>query len=460
MTSSHLVLESKYKIDFHVKLYCWSLVAEPLMFFVLTDVHQTGSALTLSRLLQIWAGLYFVAHVIKNGISIPSPSFRYYKLYWIYILVGLASTLMGVIYFGSYTLINSPADDHGGLLLVQFLRGTHTRPFIEVGLTLYYFVYFFVLPKYLIKTSPQLRYLLDLTVKVFKVVVVIGLIDVVQYIFTGVNFVPRHLVDSRFIELGTRFHGFAGEPRDAFPYLIFGLTVYYLRAAIFSQIATSKYLVYFTVLALFLTQSASGLIGIVIAASIYIVVDMRFSIARIAKILLTLVVGGTILFLVVTETDRLKEYVDAADGLSEVLKSGDELHPRLFSQSSNIFPVWQVFIYLSEYNVLPVVFGSGFGSASFVNNNLGGMAELVNPQSNFIRLIYEVGFLGLFFYVTSQLLPMQHLKSLIGDDKGRLIYLLTILLIGSCLGHRSTTIFIFCGIVVAIISIKRNSSNV
>jgi hypothetical protein len=109
---------------------------------------------------------------------------------------------------------------------------------------------------------------------------------------------------------------------------------------------------------------------------------------------------------------------------------------------------------LSEFNIFPLIFGFGFGSASFINNNLGGWGELVNPQSNAVRLLYEVGLVGVWLYLASQILIIRSIsKKLISSDRKKFL-LLAILLIGLCLAHRSITIFILCGIVLAIISKK------
>ncbi len=44
-------------------------------------------------------------------------------------------------------------------------------------------------------------------------------LDFLLVLLIGYEWIPRHLSD--FTHVGTRFHGFAGEPRDAFVYLGF-----------------------------------------------------------------------------------------------------------------------------------------------------------------------------------------------------------------------------------------------
>lgn len=440
------------EISFPTKLFCFSLAVEPLMFFVLTDPNQTGSTVTLSRLLQILVGLYFIAFVVKKGLFLPNPSYKFYVLYFRYIVVGLFSSVLGVVFYDSYSLSSSGANADVSTVAVQILRGPYSRPFIEVLISVYYFVYFIVVPRYVLKTTVELKYLIDLIVNIFKFSLFFGILDIVQFLVTGVNFIPRHLVDSSYIELGTRYHGIAGEPRDAFPYLVFGLAMCFLRSALFQQVSPSRGVIFLTACALLLTQSASGIVGIGLALCIYIFTDLKMSLVRLAKMSGVLVITISIAFVVVLNTDRLLDYIVAAEGLYDVLTAKDELHPLMLAQSSNLYPLWKIFLYLKDHNLFPVIFGSGFGAASFINNNLGGLNELANPQSNAVRLFFEVGILGVWLYLASQLLLIRRLKTILGTTLGQKFYYLAILLTGICLGHRSTTIFILCGVALAIIS--------
>jgi hypothetical protein len=452
MNSTTLTRSVRSEISFPTKLFCFSLAVEPLMFFVLTDPHQTGSSFTLSRLLQILVGIYFVAFVVKKGLIIPNPSYRFYILYFRFVVVGLFSSVLGAAFYGSYFLNSSGANTDVSTVAAQILRGPYSRPFIEVIISVYYFVYFVVVPRYVLKTTAELKYIIDLIVNIFKFSLAFGILDVVQYLVTGINFIPRHLIDSAYIELGTRYHGIAGEPRDAFPYLVFGLAMCFLRSALFQQASPSKAVIFLTAFALLLTQSASGIIGVGFALCIYILTDLKINFVRLAKMAGILIVTISIAVIAVLNTDRLLDYIVAAEGLYDVLMAKDELHPMMLAQSSNIFPLWQILLYLKDFNLIPVIFGSGFGSASFINNNLGGTMELINPQSNAVRLFFEVGILGFWLYLTSQLLLIRRLKTILRSTCTQKFYYLAILLTGICLGHRSTTIFILCGIALAIIS--------
>jgi hypothetical protein len=378
----------------------------------------------------------------------------YYRQYWYYIFVGLAASIMGILFYNSYLLIESTVYNLGASKFSQFTRGANTRPFIEVIIALYYFYYFCVLPKFFLRSKNDLLYMFNMTVRIFQIVVLVGLIDVAQFIVTEENFIPRHLFDTAFVELGTRFHGLAGEPRDAFPYLIFGLSMYYLRKAIFRLIVVRKFVVSLACISLVLTQSASGLIGLIISGFLLLILNLRGSIKNAIEMFLILVILTICIVFVAVVTDRIFDYVLLAKDAFDALKSGEDLPTIIYSQSSNIFPMWQWYLYFTEYKIFPIIFGSGFGSASFINNSFTGAGELMNPNSNLIRIMYETGLIGIFYYITFQLLPIKDVTKLLGGTNGRITYFLGIFLIGACLGHRSTTIFIYCGILISILNIQ------
>jgi hypothetical protein len=448
--------DATHKISICTKLFCWSIATEPLMYFVFTDPIATGSALTLSRLIQLIVVAFFGIFIIKKGIKIPNPMYKYYRVYFSYIAIGVFSTFLGITFFESYKLNNEVVINEAQWLGAQIWRGTYSRPIIELGISVYYFIYFVVAPRYMLTTKEDLKYLLDLIINLFKCSLFFGIFDIGFFLLTGNNLIARHIIDSSFIELGTRYHGFAGEPRDAFPYLVFGLTVYFLRSINYKLALPSKLIICLTCFALLLTQSASGLIGIIFALAIYIFIKVKFNFIRLAKLFLMMIIVIFIINVIIKNTERLMDYMLLADDLFDVLNSGETLHPILFGQSSNIFPLWQQLRYLSSFNILPVIFGFGIGSASFVNNNLGGWGELVNPQSNLVRLFYEVGLLGVAIYVSFQVKVVTYTMKSFKNINRHWFYFYSILLVGLCLSHRSTTIFILCGISLSIIANKKH----
>ena len=427
------------------------------MYFVLTDSNTIGLALTLSRVIQIILGFYFISFILKKEVKVPNPLNKYYKYYIAYILTAILSSLIGGLYYESYNLNRSNVLDETVWFTARIWRGVYTRPFVEFVILLYYFIYFVVIPRYIILNKNEFRYLIDLIIILFKISLYCGILDVGFFLITGNNLIARHLFDSSFIELGTRYHGFAGEPRDAFPYLVFGLTVYILRTIIFKVELPSKLIIFSTLLALVLTQSASGLIGVCIALILYITYNFKINLIKMIKFIISIILTAVGIYFIVNNTDRLKEYLVSFYSLYDMLKNNEELPLILLGQSSNIFPIWQQYQYLINFDFSPIIIGLGIGSSNFINVNFGGLGLLANPQSNLIRILYEGGLLGLGFYVLFQLKIIKYFLNNIRHINKNWFYYSTILLVGLCLAHRSTTIFILCGLLLSIIEIQNKN---
>ncbi len=82
--------------------------------------------------------------------------------------------------------------------------------------------------------------------------------------------------------VGNRFHGIAGEPRQAFVYLVFGLSIFYLNK--YWLVDNSKNILFIPVIviAAYYTESASGLVGIIFG----IILIFMYLIRSIKKLLL------------------------------------------------------------------------------------------------------------------------------------------------------------------------------
>jgi hypothetical protein len=81
-----------------------------------------------------------------------------------------------------------------------------------------------------------------------------------------------------------------------------------------------------------------------------------------------------------------------------------------------------------------------------------GEEQIVNnPRSQFARVLYETGAIGLYVYITFLVKPIKQLISKYNDRKYFFLLCFSLLLIGASLGHRSLLAFIFVGIVISIL---------
>ena len=127
------------------------------------------------------------------------------------------------------------------------------------------------------------------------------------------------------------------------------------------------------------------------------------------------------------------------------LSTGENVSPYIIGHKPNIYPVWERWNNLLAFNVLPLFIGTGFGSASAINNiyieSAGG--QLLNPNANIIRLIYESGLIGCFFFINAFIFPIKQLK--LPRHLNDKIIISTLFILGAFLGHRSATLYIFLG---------------
>jgi len=440
------------KVSFLSQIYIISLIFESLLFFIIGSQTSTGFSITIGKLLQLLVFILLIIYWLKKKtalqvINLLHPSYRYFIFYF---LLAVIAALVGIVN-GSYVLESSYNSDYAATFLARVVRSASFRPFIEYLIIIYYFLYFVILPYFLIRNSASVRYFFYLFKKAFLACLIIGFADLVLQL-GGLQVLPRDMWEGLIV--GFRFHGLAGEPRDAFVYLFFALGIMNLKSFWEDQKSISRSWILIVIIAALLTQSGSGLIGILFALTLF----MFYSIGKLTlkKILLIIginILGVGVIALSIYSSQRLQDYIDISSLVFESLEDGTP-PPLLFApQMVNVYPVWDLFVKVREFNFLPVLFGNGFGSASIVNNNMGeGLwNELTNPHSQLIRLLYECGIIGTFFFIKSFVYPLQRLTIGLPKSVIQMFFILTLILIGLNLSHRSTSLFIYFGMSTSIL---------
>ncbi len=276
------------------------------------------------------------------------------------------------------------------------------------------------------------------------------MVDLAFVAVSGSNLVPRHLADG--ISVGFRFHGLAGEPRDAFVYLLLGLAVLNLEAYIKVK-SLSKFWIIAVIAAAFLTQSASGLIGIAVFLVLYGIYSLTHAMnARTFFLLFAiLILTPVLIYGAIISSERIMLYWEATSGLWDLLESGGELPYFMLVQSPNIYPLYDLTVKARELNILPIIIGSGLGSSSAINNYYTSLeGSLRNPNSQIVRSLFESGIVGTFFFIMSFLYPVKQLTKHIATRDSHTFIITTLLLVGCLMGHRSAAPFIYLGIFLAV----------
>jgi hypothetical protein len=448
------------KISFVTKLFLWSLIFESLLYFVLGSQQYTGISLSLGRGIQ--AITIFFLLVLNRKVPLLQLFKGHLKWFTYLFIFSIFSAIIGLFTQG-YLLKNIYVQGFSASFFSKFIRSSMVRPFFEYFILLYYILYFVIMPFYLIKTEDALFYFFKMFRKMFLFGLFIGLLDLVALKVTGFQFLGRDILDG--VTVGFRFHGFAGEPRDAFVYLFYSLCLFNLESVFkYNKLIPPKYNLGVLILML-LTQSASGILGIIIGSILlFVQISSKISFKQIIILLLSIISLAIFLSIGIFSSDRIIRYADAFWFMMEALEN-EVLPPLVFvGQMNNIYPIWDLYIKLKGFNILPLLFGSGFGSASVANNNWGNAlwSELVNPASQIVRILYETGILGLWLYIVTFFKQAKIHTFFLSDSKQKFFIYTMLMLIGLSLSHRSTTIFIYTGILITTMEIykRKISSNI
>jgi hypothetical protein len=430
------------------KVYVWSVVFEPLLFFIIWDRLTAGIGGNISRILQAFV---IIALILKYSIkpsglriiNFANPLYRNYSIYLgISIFAGLVSAL-----FGGYE-VSVPYSSSIQSYFADLLNSPAFRPLFEYFIAIYYFIYFTVLPRYMLKTEGAVLYFFSVFKTIFLISLVVGMVDI-AFDVVDIHLVPRHIAD--WVHVGVRFHGLAGEPRDAFIYLFLGIAVLGLEAHIKGQ-SPSKLWIVTVISAAILTQSASGLIGIAVFLVLIVMYSLTqaINIRRFFSLLAIIILSSAFIYGAISSSERLSQYLKSMSGLWGLLESGGELPYLMMVQSSNIYPLYDLTVKARELNILPIVIGSGLGSSSAINNQYSSFAGMImNPNSQLVRSLFESGIVGTYFFIMSFLYPVKQLTKHIAKKDSRTFVILTLLLIGCFMGHRTAAPFIYLGIFLA-----------
>ncbi len=448
--SNRKKMDSNKEFDFLGKIYVWSIVFEPLLFFVIFSQALVGITGNVSRILQfivILLLLYKYLLSYKSRIKIFNPFFKQYRWYFFYLSFALISGIFGVISNAYTPTLSSSFSSTNASSFSSFINSPYARPLFEYFIAFYYFAYFVILPQSLLRNKDAIDYCLKIFIRVFFISFFIGVVDYLSEALFQIALVPRHFWDWQHV--GLRFHGLAGEPRDAFVYLFFGFGLLLLNEK-WSGNRGSKYfwfLLFF--IAAMLTQSASGFIGLIIAVVLIIV----FYIPRMSmRLLIPFIVTGIIISAAsiygITNSERIMDYLKLAPNALKAIETGITLPYLLQIQIVNIWPIWIRLLEIMQLNLIPLFIGTGMGSTSIANSVWYSENGVFNPHANIIRVAFEGGIIGTMLYIKAFLQPLRELPIYQKNKNEIIIYMLLIL--GVNFGHRSSTLFIFLGLTLLV----------
>ncbi len=445
------------------RLYVWSIVFEPLMFFVLFHRNLVGISGNISRILQalvlICLLLKLVIKVTESKsvrlkiVNFTSPLFVNFGIYFfLLVIAGFIGWLSGAYGFSaSYQQTETESS------FSHILNSAEFRPIFEYVIAAYYIIYFTVLPKCFLKNEKDVMYFFSIFKAFFIISFVIGVIDFGMAAF-GHVLVPRHISDGWSMGVGMRFHGLAGEPRHAVPYLFMGLAILHLQA-FFQGKKLSKWWGIGIVIAVLLTQSMSGMLGIVAFLGLYSIYSLS-SVKGFVVMLSVMTPAILMLTVGVFSSDRIQAYLESISGVWANLEAGEKLPYLMSVQSNDIYPLYDLTIKLRDFDFLPILIGSGLGSASALSQRfLETGAGMYNPNAQFVRILYESGLIGLCFFVLAFTHPVKLITKTLPSNVQRNFIMYMLLLVGCSFGLRTSAPYIYIGIFIAVFFAMREKAS-
>ena len=432
------------------RLYVLSIIFEPLLFFVITDRSFISIPISFSRILQIVVilgmGFIFLYKLSDRKfnisiINIKNPLYFYIFIYFFFLII------VGIINTFSLMLNDDFQDQYNALL-----NAHASRQLLEYVIELFYIVYFFVLPFYMFRHKAVVDYFFNSFKIVFLLFLVIGFFDILSIYFLDFDPIPRHIRD--WTHIGFRFHGIAGEPRQAYAYLLFGVAMLNLKAFYYDEKMSIWWLV-FTAIAILYTQSMTAVLG----ALFFVLLYLKNSLFRRINII---VIFSSILFiaLVFYTSDRLVEYAKDLIYVKDVLDRGEELPYLMKVQATSIYPLYDFFVSFRDFEWFSVLFGSGFGSSSIINNiYMAGEPTIRNPNAQISRILYESGVFGLILIMAAFSHPIKTMSYNLTKKSRHVFIIYTLLLLGSFFAIRSPVIYIYTGVFIAVFKLKHKQGS-
>ena len=478
MQESNIITDIRTsKLKLISKVYIWSVVMEPLLYFILAHQNLTGIGANFARIFQfIVVASLFSKFFSSKRARIPNSFSPLNKNFTYYFIFAVLAGFLG-LYSGSYSFnIDFSNQIVGNSIIADFIRDHSFRPFFEYFIAFYYFAYFVVLARYMLITKEAIDYFFKVFVIALLICLFVGFLDLLLQLLFKYEGFPRQFADGR--SVGFRFHGIAGEPRDAFNYLMLSFGMLALKDIWEDKKKLTLFWIILITSAAFLTQSLSGILGIAFFGILVVIYYLPSTSSRIKLIffLIALLVALAI-FISTLLSDRLMNYYYEFFWLYSLLEGGPlteidwtsrcdffpnitECNPLVAyfrGQMPNIYPIWHLWEEIKEFNFLHLLFGNGLGSSSVINNYYMHLNELLNPHAGIIRSIYETGVIGTLLFIAAFLAPIK--KMFMNHNINSKLIIFMLLMLGMYFAHRSAIPYIFLGMVLVVLNNKSKTSN-
>lgn len=426
------------------KVYIFSILLEPILLLKLGFQDDTGVGLNAGRVLQL---IVMIALTIRflarpfdflNRVKISNELSLYNKFLIFAAITGMVGALRGSYAYVGGVQINT---------YFSYLNHPNFRVILEYFIFAYQYFYFVILAPYFINTRKNFKFFFKWSLIFIATHLLLGWLDLALVVFFQYDFLPRHLVDG--VHVGERFHGIAGEPRDAVVYTVWALWIVTVNAVWERKNSNPGfYFVGLIILTILACLSVSGFLGSAIAATLILVWSRRcLTLKDYIYIYIGVFVAAVSSLYIFHAFERLSNYVEA---FSLYWNFSESLPYEVYAQYVNIYPIIRLINHLYFHEFYAFFFGAGLGSSGYVNSETGLYITFNNPHSQLIRALYDFGLLGTLFYITVHARLIYKLSSFVEYKSHRKIFLITLVLFGFFLAHRSVLMMISIGVLYAL----------
>jgi hypothetical protein len=428
-----------------IKLFIFAVITQNLLYFYFFPGGQLGRILQLAFILiTIFILLVSVFRDTKVSIDISFLEANPF----IFFFMGLVPISFLVGYFsGNLSL------DLNAYQLIDYTRSSFSskvisRSFNEIFILIYYFFFFYFLTYLLVNKKDSVDYFFKVFRVIFIAHIFLGYLDWILYQLFYFDLFSRHLYEG--VHIGSRWHGIAGEPRQASVYMAFGISVIYLES-FYRGTKFSPWWLVITVPAIFLTVSFTSMISLAILFLLLLPV-LVFVLYKNPLLSLIFFICISILIYIAFTNSRIAEYAELLSTVFIVIENGSALPFKIRMQMGEIFPLYDQFKAFSESDYMPLLFGSGLGTSAINNYSYVDHSDAFgNPNSQIIRSVYESGLVGTALFILIFYWPILSNKKLNFNKKLEL-YVFTTVVLAFSLGVRSPAIFIYLGILSSVLS--------
>ncbi len=436
--------------------YSISVISEMLLYFI----FGSGLLDKLSRQIQFSFLLFFSFYLLFNTKNIMIDiKFKKIHIYFLlFLIVGLISTFFNLI-SGTYYegLLNylkhleTYSVNFSYLNTDSMFKSVFNLPIIEILKYLYFYFYFAILLPFIIDTNEKLIKFVDLFYYIFIFCLLVGfivLIDVALKDYGEQVLISRHWYYDDQMNVGVRFMGIFGEPRDSAVALLLGALLLYIRSDL-RNLKPPLFVFSLILIALFFTISGSLMISMLIYPLIFILfypqVLANLNIQNISIFLITSIFA----FVIIYSGERTFEYFIGIQTFITQLSRGEMLEGLLATQVINIYPIYLFLMDLFSLNFLDSFIGHGISSSNIIKVPHETFS-LNGPHSLLTRLLYEFGIIGTFIWIQVFALSLHLLKKNMNNQKWYVILIIMTALLSIAIVHKSSLIYIALGVILTL----------